>query len=195
MQPSAATNAQDVLIKDQSGAVTEIPLNTEIFWTKRSEDVDADQVFFHQYFNRNERKKLRRTKRKQEEVTTSDDSENEAEIWNALVKSNTELQGDQSHDNLDIEDFNSDSDVSEALNLDNSEEESDVLGPDNDELMSGSDDSFSENIEKSVSPGYSRAEPIKAKETNKEKRKRLRSLPMFASADDYSQLLDNEEDD
>ena len=213
MQPSAATNTQDVLIRDRGAGLAEMPLNSESFWSKSSQNVDADQVFFHQYFNRAEKRRSKKPKKTQKEVTDMagatavDDgsSEDEQEIWDALVKSNTELQGepDENDDNLDLDDLSSDGDDAGDFDM------SDVEQSQRDDTNEGSknlknsninnDDSsyFDDDDEQLLLDSDDTKASIKrqADYLRSKRRKDLKSLPTFAAADDYADILVKEEGD
>jgi ribosome biogenesis protein MAK21 len=108
MQPLANTNAADLLIQDRSGASTEAPLNTEVFWGKHIDDVPVDEVFFHQYFTKMGKTKTKKPKKdKRRDVDDSDveDDEQEDEIWKALVDSRPEIEGDGDEGFSDMEDL------------------------------------------------------------------------------------------
>ena len=202
MQPLASTNAQDVLIKDRGTGLTEMPLNSESFWSKPSDKVDVDQVFFHQYFNRTESKKSKKSKKTQKAAATVDDSsEDEQEVWNALVQSNAELQDDGDDDDLGLEDFDSESDGFNDSDAPEAQESSAVRAKeqgddfdddesDDDELLLESEDSSNKDGEDVTPSDHPRTSNSRAK-----KRKDIKSLPTFASADDYADLLAEEEEE
>ena len=206
MQPSASTNAHDVLIRDRGAGLTEMPLNNETFWSKPSDSVAADQVFFHQYFNRTENKKRKKSGKVQKETASVDDSsEGEQEIWDALVQSNTELQDGNGDEDLDMDDLDSEmnySDDSALANVEKPQENEsdgqqdglDINNEENEQLLLESEE------EEEDSDDYDQEEDMKPTAkvgTNKsrsEKRKELKNLPMFAAVDEYASLLANEEE-
>lgn len=220
MQPLANTNAVDLLIQDRSGATTEAPLNTEAFWSKHIDDVPADEVFFHQYFAQvgKKIKAPKKDKRKDADDSDAEDDEQEDEIWKALVDSMPEVEGeDESEGFSDIEDLmddDDDEDEDEAaqddnegvvLNLDSDVEDADVdaeeaFGADDeptlniesdDDALLGSDDDLPSELD-AQSEVEADAEAEAAKE--KPKKKKLKHLPTFASAEDYAHLISDDED-
>lgn len=199
MQPSASTNAQDILIRNRSEGLTEMPLNTESFWSKPSDKVDADQVFFHQYFNRTTRK---RSKKTQKRAASDDDSgEDEQEIWDALVQSNVELQDDHGDDeDLNLEDLGSEdngSDDSDMPDWEQSQAE-DAVGDDYDfKDNSDIDIPLLEDDEDLLSRGElpRQSGHDETAKSRKRSRKDIKSLPTFAAADDYADLLAEEEEE
>jgi ribosome biogenesis protein MAK21 len=118
MQPLAGTDSQDLLVAagGMSGkARAQEPVNSEAFWRKRAEQVAAEDVFFHEYFNRLGKEKRSKKEKKAEkgpvaraEEAVEDESDNESEIWKALVESRPELEGDDDDDlDLDMDDLDS----------------------------------------------------------------------------------------
>jgi ribosome biogenesis protein MAK21 len=116
MQPLAGTDSHDLLVSASSlagDARTQVPVNSEEFWRKRTEDVAAEDVFFHEYFNRMSKshtgkkaqKKAKDPVSRDEEV--GDESDNESEIWQALVESRPGLEDDDDEDDLDMDDLES----------------------------------------------------------------------------------------
>ncbi|KAL5045810.1 hypothetical protein BDW71DRAFT_198055 [Aspergillus fruticulosus] len=117
MQPLAGSEAKDRLVTaGQHGQ--QLPLNSEAFWKKKAEDVSAEDVFFHEYFSRLGKDKEKAQKKKKgkdpverdEEGDVDDDdvSDQESEIWKALVDSRPEVEGPgDSDDDLDLDDLES----------------------------------------------------------------------------------------
>ena len=207
MQPSASTNTHDVLIRGRGAGLTETPLNNESFWSKASDSIAADQVFFHQYFNRTEKKKSKKSgKTQREAVSVEDSSENEQEIWDVLVQSNTELQDGHGDEDMDLDDLASESDDSNDFTLAQAEEPSEidsndqqdglsVNDEDKDQLLLESDEE--EGISVDLDEDEEDVKPSVKDRTNElrsERRKELKNLPTFAAVDEYADLLANEEE-
>ncbi|KAL4948083.1 CBF/Mak21 family-domain-containing protein [Aspergillus filifer] len=116
MQPLAGSDAKDRLVTSGQHA-QDLPLNSEAFWKKKAEDVSAEDAFFHEYFSRlgkdKERAQLKKKKSKDpverdEEGDVDDElSDAESEIWKALVDSKPEVGGEDSDDDLDLDDLES----------------------------------------------------------------------------------------
>lgn len=119
MQPLAGTESGDVLVAAGGAAGkarAQEPVNSEAFWRKRAEEVAAEDVFFHEYFNRlGKDKKQKKDKKEKKDPVDRDEeageSDNESEIWRALVESRPELEADEDSDvDLDMDDLESDFD-------------------------------------------------------------------------------------
>ncbi|PGH12192.1 hypothetical protein AJ80_06812 [Polytolypa hystricis UAMH7299] len=108
MQPLAGGDASGLLVTGK-GARTTAPINSEAFWKKKTDEIAAEDAFFHDYFNRMGKEKVHKQKSKKKGATEDEDeSEAEAEIWKALVESRPELEGgDASGDDFDVDDLDS----------------------------------------------------------------------------------------
>jgi ribosome biogenesis protein MAK21 len=245
MQPLAGSDAQDRLVAGGKHA-QHVPLNSEAFWKKKSEDVAAEDVFFHEYFNRLGKDKDKTRKKKGKDPVDRDEedgeglSDAESEIWQALVDSRPELEGAGSDDDLDMEDLESAYDKSddeegegsgddEVIFDDESDEEMDEeMGEmDEDEAFEAAEQAAVQSKSKSKKtqePEASEDEfdmdvsddeafldsdgelpsdmelgggvelPKDEDQTDRKKRRKLKHLPTFASADDYAALLAGEDD-
>ena len=203
MQPlRAAKDTGDIWLGggNTKGSTT---VNSAAFWNKKAEDVAAEDVFFHSYFQHMSRE----PKSKSSKTGKDDDEDEDAqedEIWKALVASNAEVDGDiddgsdVGFDDLDEEDMASDGDESPGLDLDDSdfgEDLSDggvdIEGSDDEAEGAGSDDLLevpdegSEEEEESTKKSSS--------QLRRDRKRELKALPMFASVDDYAELLAGEE--
>ncbi|KAJ5880910.1 Ribosome biogenesis protein NOC1 [Penicillium subrubescens] len=253
MQPLAGGEASDRLVDAGKSASQGQPLNSENFWKKKADEVAAEDVFFHEYFNRVNKDKTKAKKGKGDEDATERDedaaglSDNESEIWKALVDSRPELEADDDDDDdLDMDDldsefdededeedeeaagsddeviFNDESDVPSDEDMDEAsdfgmeeevappvskkaakketkkaakvekEEDSDDFDMDvsDDEAFFNSDDDLPSDMEL----GGVELEPKAEASDNKKKRRKLKHLPTFASADDYAALLADEDE-
>lgn len=105
MQPTAGSEAADLLVKPgQSNAPGRVDVNSEAFWRRKVEDIAAEDVFFHQYFNsagnkkrKGAEKKDRKEKKRDGDESGSDD-EGEEEIWKAITASRPEVEGGADED-------------------------------------------------------------------------------------------------
>ena len=214
MQPIAAGDSSTLLVSaysDKSSA--EQPVNSEAFWKQASEKVNADEVFFHKYFSTLGRGKENASRKKTEKRADAEDSEGEGdedEIWEAFVEGKPEL--DEGSDS-GFEDENIDSDMGEIdddeLDLELVKAEKRVNGNlaqggkgfsdlDGDgETFSDSDDEVASDLDKALDQGMTSNRPVSVEQPENgkhgSKRRRLKSLPTFASAHDYAKIL--EEDD
>lgn len=262
MQPLAGGDTQDRLVEAGKAAPQTMPLNSENFWKKKADEVAAEDVFFHEYFNRVNKDKARAKKGKAGDSSAARDEEGdeelsdaESEIWKALVDSRPDLEaaGD-SDDDLDLDDlesaydddedeegtgagageegdddeviFNDESDepsdeeMAEFSGLDDDDEKDAAASPpvttkktkpaketkgkdeededdfdmdvSDDEAFLDSDEDLPSDMELGgVELPAAEAAPA---ESEKKKRRKLKHLPTFASADDYAALLDGEDE-
>lgn len=212
MQPLAGGDASGSLLAANATSRLQAPVNTEAFRKKGSATIAADDVFFHDYFNRIGKEKLGTRKKKKDVVTeeqSESDEEAESEIWKALVDSRPDLEGGNDSDqDLDMDDLESEFDRSdveledidtEAVG-DNQEME---LGDDHDvfEVDESDEDALGENEDDIPSdldedddgePGESSAKSS-SKQSWRTKQRKFQLQPTFASADDYSAMLENDD--
>ncbi|RYP24269.1 hypothetical protein DL767_008640 [Monosporascus sp. MG133] len=186
------------LVKAKDGA----SLNTSSFWNKKSQEVAEDEVFFHEYFAQiGKPRQAERTRKSKlaEEVSGGEDGDDEDEIWQALVSSHPEVQGDSGSD-PEFDDLMSTDDSEDNLN-DNIEgpggpHDSDEDGSLN--FLDESDISSDENDEAGVDTGLKavvgEADGKKTGSRQGARRKALRNLPTFAFADDYADMLAEEDE-
>ena len=201
MQPVAATGQGHVLVSNRPTIKDGASLNTSSFWNKKGEDVAEDEVFFHEYFAQIGRPRQVESKQKpQGTEPMSEDDEAEAgddeEIWNALVSSRPELQ-EESDSDTGFDDLMNTSD-SEGDLIDDMEEsggdesldligESDLDSADEDEQGDESKEDAEVEL-KSAVDGKGKSKSSASQQRAKRK-KALRNLPTFASAEDYADML------
>ena len=198
------------------------PVNSEAFWKMESEKVSANEVFFHKYFSALGRGKEKTRKKKEERRKGEEASESEGdeeEVWKALVDSRPEVEGGGSDggifsdddDDMDgLEDDDDDEDLSEVSEgLTDQDEEEDVGGR---PLLLGDEDEdglfdseaevpseleeaalFGKELQSNERKSPEREDPEKGEKRSK-KRRRLKNLPTFASADDYAKMLGDEDE-
>ena len=217
MQPMAGGDSSALLVSAYSNkSSTKQPVNSEAFWKQESDKVNADEVFFHKYFSTlgmgKEKASKKKTERKADAEDNEDDS-NEDEIWKALLGSRPELD-EGSDSGFGDEDIESDMEDQEddELGSEFGEEDKSVDGApardaeglpdpdedeDEDEVFFDSDDEVPSDLKKAFHKEVtsSQPEPVVKEENEKRggKRRRLKNLPTFASAEDYAMML--EEDD
>ncbi|KAL4872813.1 hypothetical protein BDV12DRAFT_161572 [Aspergillus spectabilis] len=241
MQPLAGSDAKDRLVGAGRHALN-TPLNTDAFWKKKTEDVSAEDVFFHEYFSRlgRDKEKAQAQKKKKKDPVERDEegiedeedaelSDAESEIWKALVDSRPELDGaENSDDDLDLDDLESAYDQSdeeggedEVIFNDESDEEMEDLEeeipvkamtkaakgrPSKDEDLEDEEDAFDmdvsdeeafidsdEELPSDVELGGVEL-PKEDEKSERKKRRKLKHLPTFASADAYAALLAGEDE-
>ncbi|RYC61599.1 hypothetical protein CHU98_g4616 [Xylaria longipes] len=200
MQPIAASGQSQILLSSKSSVKDADSVNSASFWNKKSGDVAVQDAFFHEYFTQMgkpgqaEREQKRKVKKDATgEGEEEDEEANEAEIWDALVNSRPEIQED-SDDGADFDDMMSlddsekefrkameEDDDDDALNLDDSDME----------LSDGEMEGEEEEAEK---PAGDEKKDEKPESERKKKKKALKALPLFASADDYAEMLAQDAD-
>ncbi|KAG4025628.1 hypothetical protein MFRU_054g00570 [Monilinia fructicola] len=217
MQPLAGGASQGILVSNHGSKVQQ-SVNTEAFWRKKAEDVAVDEVFFHKYFNQiGKGKDSSKKKQKKKGEDGEDDEEDEDEIWQALVESKPDIEGPDSDDDLEMDDFDMSEDDSEGgVDIEGSDEEVDVEEED-EEMQDGEEDDgegiFSEEdddlkdsddeagsdmdalFESELQRAKSPEQEDEKKETSRSKKRKLKNLPTFASAEDYAAMLDNDGDE
>ena len=217
MQPLSGGDSKSILLlSSRSSQGGKQPLNSEAFWRKKAEDVAVDEVFFHKYFNQIGKGKQASDKKKEKPAKNADGSEvkedeNEDEIWQALVDSRPEVEGPSDDDSdlemLDLEDSDEDSslggveedDVEEDGEEDAASDSDDggvVLSGFSEDVDAGSEDEIGSELDELFEKELETAQPEeKTKETSRQKKRKLKSLPTFASVEDYAEMLDNDGDE
>jgi len=181
-----------------------------------TDKINADDVFFHKYFNVIGQtkdfaaKKAEKKKRAEDGSEIEYDDEDEEEIWKALVDSRPEVEGDDADADMDFDDLDDleMSDVaSEAVSdaempvdkEDGGGDEPEGLDLDEDDAEMGSDEEVPSDLDAAFAAEVETATKKKGKAWRKEepanKKRRLKNLPTFASADDYAKLLGDDEDE
>ncbi|KAI1375579.1 CBF-domain-containing protein [Hypoxylon crocopeplum] len=201
MQPVVASGEGNILLSSKPSAKgLGSTLNSAEFWNKKSEDVAVEDVFFHEYFTRigkseqAERKKLKAGK----EAVEGEDGEEaeEDEIWDALVASRPEVEGESDSEpdfddlmSLDESDGDLEKEMAELDGEEGSESEGGV------EFWDDSDED--EEGDSEPQPGATAEDEAdeKPEDERKKRKKALKNLPMFASAEDYAEMLGQDDED
>ncbi|KAG0643651.1 CBF/Mak21 family-domain-containing protein [Tuber brumale] len=202
MQPLGGGDTRGVILSTRGVSKSQIPVNSEAFWKRKVEDVDVDEVFFHKYFNQiapkksvAEKKKAKKAERGKEGEDDVEVSEDESEIWKAMVHSRPDIEeGDVDFDDEDntaeLSDISDDGDEGMP---DLAEDEDDVWGSEDEggdhekEPPRNLQKAFKAELE--TATGRYEEEDVAAERENK-KRRKLKHLPTFASAEDYAHMLD-----
>ncbi len=219
MQPLAGGDSRGLLLSTRQSGKIRAPVNSEGFWSQKSEDVAPDEVFFHNYFNQVGKGKTVGQKRKIEKTSESiedtAEAEEEQEIWKALVESRPELEGsDEGDSDMEMGDLESDDEASRSDRMDGlgpDREHEDGADQSSDDILSGFDDPSDDNaildsedevpsdLEKSfmkeleTQSSTPKAAP-REEAPGKKKRRKLKHLPTFASVDDYAEMLGGDDD-
>lgn len=202
MQPVlAAGSAAHVVVPGRGSAKNQANVNSAAFWNKKQEDVAAEDVFFHAYFSQVGKPALAAKDKKEKQAADGEGEEiDEDEIWGALVNSRPDVEGQDEDVDMDMEDDEDDmSDLGSLLDMsDDDEDDDDEDEAEDVEMEDGEDGSergalFSESEE---DEDEDEEEEKAGKDSKGKMRKReLKKLPTFATADDYAALLEQEEDE
>jgi len=264
MQPLGGPHTGDLLVKASTiSELREIPANTEEWINRKVESIRPEDRFFYEYFSakqeREQSSKFDKEVAKQADEDFNDNGEelDDDTVWEALVSSKPDIEGDDLYDDevadlnmsdLDDESDDDDDDDEGDLNVDNEEvldaadleddsDEGSIEGGDekNDnsvrEKEAGSeedletdqsqeeanDDDDDDDIrelleaERSAQAENSDDEEVVLEEKDddstssgskrkssekggKKKRVKLSSLPLFASVEDYADLINGDDD-
>ncbi|KAF7589062.1 hypothetical protein BBP40_004809 [Aspergillus hancockii] len=178
MQPLAGSDAKDRLVSGTK-QTQELPLNSEAFWKKKSDDVAAEDVFFHEYFSR-VGKAQEKSRKKTKDADEGEISDAESEIWKALVDSRPEVEGGDSDDDLDLDDLESayDQDEDEGEEAEESGDEGVIFNDESDVDMDDFDEEEALETEKPAA---------------KPKAKKSEEKDTFDSDDDFDMDVSDDE--
>ncbi|PHH80268.1 hypothetical protein CDD80_2291 [Ophiocordyceps camponoti-rufipedis] len=188
MQPvRASRDVGDIWLgKKEAGSAAPV-VNTAAFWNMKAEDVAAEDVFFHQYFQHMPKD----AKEPAEKAAAGEEEQDEEGIWEALVATQPDIvdeESDDGFDELDAADMASDTASSAALPMDSDMEEDEL-----DSGIEGAED-IDDDEEDEVDDDDEDEDKGDKTTSAKARRKALKNLPTFASVDDYAELLADEED-
>ncbi|KAI1456878.1 CBF-domain-containing protein [Annulohypoxylon moriforme] len=201
MQPVVASGQGSILLSSKPSAkAAGSSLNSAEFWNKKSEDVAVEDVFFHEYFSRIGKSEQAERKAKKGKAAEGEDAEEAAEdeIWDALVASRPEVEGESDGEadfddlmSLDEDDQDFEKEMAELDDEGSEDEEEGGV-----EFWDDSEDDEEEDSEPEQAPAAKGGAKDKKEESERTKRKKaLKSLPMFASADDYADMLAQDDDE
>ncbi|EFQ29206.1 CBF/Mak21 family protein [Colletotrichum graminicola] len=209
MQPVRNPDSGSIWLAKRTGSAAAAPLNTPSFWNKKVEQVAAEDIFFHEYFKQAGKK----NEPGKQEVTPSahmteepvDDAEQEDEIWKALTAIHPDGPIDSEESDLDMDGFSDSDDGSGGgvifsdgsdADLSDSDEVDKTMEDDEADQDGGYDemDNGEEGSELAALPEASEEIGEQTKRGSRSSKRKLKDLPMFASADDYAELLAQEED-
>lgn len=215
MQPMARTDSSAFLVSTRVKAATQDSVHSEAFWRSDISKVNANEVFFHKYFNivgqgKDQAWKKKEKRKADKAGSDEEDGEDEDEIWKALVNSRPDLEGSEpSEDEMDM-DMDDDDSASEpdegGMRWEKEKtgsgevgsESDEVLFDDDDEALVGSDEEVPSDVDNALGEEVkvSGETPSQAMEESKrsKKRRKLKNLPTFASADDYAELIGDDDE-
>ena len=194
-----------LLVRASDITSKEAPVNTKNWLDKKIDDINPEDKFFYQYFS-TKKSAIKKQKEDSADHFDSDEEMDEDEIWNALVKSRPDVEEDSEDDiGFDDEDLGSMSDSDSDIEVDIEGSDSDI--EDGDAALNGAEDddeefpSFDEEGDDDETSGAEKhdIEDDEAAEDEqpskkKSRKQKLRELPLFASADDYSQYMNSDSD-
>ncbi|KAJ4399298.1 RNA-binding ribosome biosynthesis protein mak21 [Neurospora sp. IMI 360204] len=202
MQPVLATGgASQTVVSSKDGAKKQPSVNSASFWNLKPEQVSAEDVFFHEYFARigkpgDMAKSKKASKEKSGPDGEEEEEEAEDEIWEALVNSRPDVEGDLDEDESDLgmdgyDDSDEEMDTGD-LGRDGARDGSE--GSDSDVPFEGIfDDSDDSEEEAAADESAGEEDGSATKKKGRLSRKEMRGLPTFASADDYAEMLAGED--
>jgi ribosome biogenesis protein MAK21 len=196
MQPLASDNTRAVLLNPTAGGLQGLPVNSEAFRAKKDSEVAAEDVFFHHYFatlGKNAKKD-----KKKKGKSGDDESDDEDAVWKAMLDTAPELEvADESDEDVDMSDFEAamGSDVSEHDQQDDASEggvdvEAGIFSDEEADTASQIGSAGVPDLDSDDESEEDEPKPVK-----ENRRKKLKSLPTFASVDDYAKMLEDEEDE
>jgi ribosome biogenesis protein MAK21 len=207
MQPLAATESRGLLLSSAPSGPQRLPVNTNNFKTRKEGEVAAEDIFFHKYFNSlgKEKPKVKAKARQGANEDSLADGE-ESEIWKAMMESAPDLEGADSSDNdIEMEDLQSDFEQSlDEMSQDLDEDDGDEDFDDGTERMERAssnglndglmvlDEDTSDNAGP-INSAKKLSKSSKSTAASKERRKKMKALPTFASANDYAKILEDDE--
>ena len=217
MQPLYVDNAHHMLLLNRDSGKLQAPLNTAEFLARRPEDVSVDEAFFHKYFIGVGNRKGATIRKPTKKVANHKGSDGEAEdddneVWKAIVGSRPEMGGEESDsEDVDLDDSDDSDDVDEVeeegsdkplvFDDDDASDLGSVSGsqagadeinsaPDSDDDgVSGTDQASAEKFTRKR-----KQSPRRPETSSRSKRRKMKDLPVFASVDDYAEMLASEEE-
>jgi ribosome biogenesis protein MAK21 len=216
MQPIHASGSASQIVASTKAATRQQPMvNSSSFWNLKPDQVSAEDVFFHEYFARvGKPGEASRTKKsaRDDQAASDDEAAGEEEIWDALVNSQPEIEGadaeedsdmdldeyDYSDNEMDVDGVDADANMSDLGSegdagfegiFDDSEESDDQAGTSEAGAEWEDEDEDEVKVEAEVRKG-----PFKRDSRGRLDRKEMKSLPTFASVDDYAEMLAGEDD-
>ncbi|EXJ84788.1 hypothetical protein A1O3_05460 [Capronia epimyces CBS 606.96] len=207
MQPMAAGDTHNVLIAGSLGGHRQLPVNSDAFKSKKSDEVAAEDVFFHQYFSTLDKGATKKVKAQKKHQSDGEESADEDDVWKAMMDSAPDLEGEmESDDDVDLSELDSAMDESDGEGVDI---EAGIFDEDEEDLMEIEEDGGSEGrdfagFESEEDDDDEVEASDKRKKSKKEteadagkgkKNKKLKGLPTFAAVEDYAKMLEDDEDE
>ncbi|KAH6996677.1 CBF/Mak21 family-domain-containing protein [Ilyonectria sp. MPI-CAGE-AT-0026] len=195
MQPLRSTkDLGDIWLGSKGPGAASPSVNNASFWKKKVQDVAAEDVFFHEYFQQVSKEGKEPKKKAPTAGEGEDEDEQEDEIWKALVSAQPGVDPDDEGSDMGFDDLN-DSDMASDGSEPDLDLESDLDMDDDDEMdvdIEGTDDEEGGAMLSEDEDGFEVKDAASSKP--KSRRRQIKDLPMFASVDDYAELLAGEQD-
>lgn len=200
MQPILASGGASHIVASNKAAARQLPMvNSSSFWNLKPDQVSAEDVFFHEYFARvGKPGEAARTAEKPavDQAETGEEAAEE-EIWEALVNSQPEIEGDDAADDSSVDldglDYSDDDEqADDGLDADEAMSDFGSEGAEGDAAFEGI---FDASEDDDSGANSSDDQPVKQGRQGRLSRKEMRNLPTFASADDYAGMLGAEDGD
>jgi ribosome biogenesis protein MAK21 len=220
MQPLAGGKSRGMVLSTRDSRSV-APVNTEAFWKKKVEDVKPEEVFFHRYFNLTQPTSKKSKREGDDEDSEAEEGEIWKALVESRpeVEGNTEsVDFDDEDLDLDIssdEDLDLGDDDDDEVDLGDEHDEWDTEASDEEEgaVEAGGDPAtvFEAQVAKAAAKRQKMlddsdeefggvdlvddddAEEVAVKGKDGKKRRKLKHLPMFASAEDFADMLSDSE--
>lgn len=222
MQPMANDDSRSVLV-GAAGNSRKLPINSEQFRSKKEGDVAADDVFFHKYFKNLGKSAVKKTKKVRHEDEEGGVSDDEDEVWRVMRNNAPDLDGldnedeevsdesgfeeamqDDDEDAMDQDHLEGDMFVDEGSDDDSVDIEAGIFDDSEDDVGDAAipddndkSDSEFEGLDSDVEEKQKKRPSKRTLEQreNREKKRKMKALPTFASAADYAKMIDADEDE
>lgn len=195
----------------------------QAYYQKEQDGIAPEEVFFHKYYSiigkgkeKGDKKKAQRQKKDKDGSEDANDDDDEDEIWQAIVDSKPELDGSDPSDEDMGEPESSGDEVGGASVLEDGEDsrsddwgdvemgdddEMSELGEEDKELLDSDEDppfdlegSLGRDDQAQLLGGQTSSVLPEEIKRGKKRRKMLKNLPTFASADDYAEMLKDDDE-
>ena len=170
---------------------------SENFWRKGAEKVDPSEAFFHKYYSMRAKRKEGTGNKKKKKLDRKHGSDSESEeadeeeIWKALVDSRPELEQDDEDADMDDLESAMEDDEDQQIIEDEGEDGEGELGLDEDmEDVLGEDDEVPESEDAAA---LATPAELLDKGAKRRKKQKFRHLPTFALAEDYADMLEDDD--
>lgn len=195
----------------------------QAYYQKEQDGIAPEEVFFHKYYSiigkgkeKGDKKKAQRQTKHKDGSEDANDDDDEDEIWQAIVDSKPELDGsDPSDEDMgELESSGEEGGGASVLEDDDDsgsddwggvemgeDDEMSELGEEDKELLDSDEDApfdlegaFGHDDQAQLLGGKPPSVLPEESKRGKKRRKMLKNLPTFASADDYAEMLKDDDE-